>query len=522
MSSKCALSVFCVVVMLLPGMQIMAQNTDEPISLAGSTPRNFDNAMLADLNAYIEGAVQRYGVIGASVAVVQHGHVIYTNGFGTTELNGGRSVDSKTLFMIGSITKSMTSLVLATEVDEGLLTWDTPVTDVLPMFDLSDPAVTPRIRVRDLMNMTSGVAPYDMVSLLKDFSPVDMMHYVASIPLLAEPGEQYNYNNLMVSLGGLAAAKASGEANDDLLENTYFDLIQQRVFAPLNMTASTFDFDTAVAEENHAASHSINIFTGETVAVPVDLERFVGSVSPAGAVWSNAEDMARYLVMQLTRGLAPDGIRIVSEGNLLATQSVEYANPNGSGGYGMGWNIDDYHGLKHLSHGGVTLGQVSYLAFLPDADLGIVVLTNDFLALDSFRYAVPEYVYELAFDLEHTADARRYGSYEEMVGFFSQISDRFPVRPVTADDIAGYVGTYEPGVSVTYNDAGELLLQTAFDEPIHFLALDGEAGAFLGTGAMSLATLRFEVDSNGQITALLSTLIDDMQGTPPSRLAKID
>ena len=178
------------VMMLLPGMQIVAQNTDEPISLVDSTPRDFDDAMLADLNAYIEDAVERYGIVGASVAVVQHGNVIYTHGFGTTELNGGRPVDSQTLFMIGSITKSMTSLVLATEVDQGLLTWDTPVTDVLPMFALSDPAVTPQIRVRDLLNMTSGVAPYDMVSLLKDFSPVDMMHYVAGIPLLAQPGER--------------------------------------------------------------------------------------------------------------------------------------------------------------------------------------------------------------------------------------------------------------------------------------------------------------------------------------------
>ncbi|MBZ0301274.1 MAG: beta-lactamase family protein [Anaerolineae bacterium] len=519
---KRALLFFSIVMMLLPGMQIVAQNTDEPISLVDSTARDLDDAMLADLNAYIEDAVERYGVIGASVAVVQHGHVIYTNGFGTTELNGDRPVDSETLFMTGSITKSMTSLVLATEVDEGLLTWDTPVTDVLPMFALSDPAVTPQIRVRDLLNMTSGVAPYDMVSLLNDFTPVDMMHYVAGIPLLAPPGEQWNYSSLMVSLGGLATAKASGEANDDLLENTYFDLVQQRVFDPLSMTASTFDFDSALAEENHAASHSIDIFTGETVTVPINLERFAGSVAPAGAVWSNAEDMARYLAMQQTRGLAPDGSHIVSEENLLATQSVEFAYPDGNRAYGMAWAIDDYHGLKHVGHGGVTLGQVSYLAFLPDADLGVVVLTNHFLALLDFRYAVTEYVYELAFDLEHTADARHYGAYEEALGFFAQAADRFPVRPVTADEAADYVGTYEPGVSVTYDDAGELLLQTAFDEPIHFLAVDGEAGAFFGTGAMSLTTLRFEVDSNGQIAALLSTFIDDVQGTPPARLEKID
>lgn len=519
---KYATLVFCIVMMLLPGMHIVAQNTDDLIRLVDSTPRDLDDAMLADLNAYIEDAVERYAIVGASVAVVQHGHVIYTHGFGTTELNGGRPVDAQTLFMIGSITKSMTSLVLATEVDQGLLTWDTPVMDVLPMFALSDPAVTPKIRVRDLLNMTSGVAPYDMVSLLKDFSPVDMMHYVAGIPLLAQPGAEYHYNNFMVSLGGLAAAKASGEVNDDMLENTYFDLVQQRVFDPLNMTASTFDFGSAIAQENHAASHSIDIFTGETVAVPLNLERFSGSVAPAGAVWSNAEDMARYLAVQQTHGLAPDGSRIVSEENLLATQSVEFAFPDGSRAYGMGWDIDDFHGLKHVSHGGVTLGQVSYLAFLPDADLGIVILTNHFLGAITFRNAVEGYIYELAFDLEHTTDARYYGLHEEFLRQLSQARDMFPVRLTTADEAAEFVGTYEPGGSITINDAGDLLLQTAFDEPIHFQAVDGEEGTFFGTGAMSLVTLRFEVDSAGQVTALLSTLIDDMQGTPPSRLAKID
>ena len=188
----------------------------------------------------------------------------------------------------------------------------------------------------------------------------------------------------------------------------------------------------------------------------------------------------------------------------------------------MGWDIDDFHGLKHVSHGGATLGQVSYLAFLPDADLGIVILTNHFLAAITFRNAVEEYIYELAFDLEHTADARYYGLHEEFLRQLSQARDMFPVRPITADEAAEFVGTYEPGGSITINDAGELLLQTAFDEPIHFLAVDGEEGTFIGTGAMSLVTLRFEVDNAGQVTALLSTLIDDMQGTPPSRLAKID
>lgn len=114
-------------------------------------------------------------------------------------------------------------------------------------------------------------------------------------------------------------------------------------FDPIGMTSSTFDMDSAVATENHASPVTFNFQKNVYEAVPIDYERFVTSVAPAGAVWSNADDMARYMLMQLNRGVAPDGTRIVSQENLLETQTTNIST--GVGGYGMGWFIDQYHGL---------------------------------------------------------------------------------------------------------------------------------------------------------------------------------
>jgi CubicO group peptidase (beta-lactamase class C family) len=63
--------------------------------------------------------------------------------------------------MIGSSTKPMTTMMMGTLVDEGLLDWDMPVTDILPSFALSNPATAAQIRVRDMVNMSSGVPAYD-------------------------------------------------------------------------------------------------------------------------------------------------------------------------------------------------------------------------------------------------------------------------------------------------------------------------------------------------------------------------
>ena len=105
------------------------------------------------------------------------------------------------------------------------------------------------------------------------------------------------------------------------------------------------------------------------------MEEFVTPIAPAGAYWSTGQDMARYLITELNKGVSPDGKRVVSAENLQVTWTPQ-VSITAESSYGLGWIIDQYKGQPLIEHGGNTLGFTSDLPFLPKANVGISVLSN--------------------------------------------------------------------------------------------------------------------------------------------------
>jgi CubicO group peptidase (beta-lactamase class C family) len=478
------------------------------IDLAGVMPSSLNETQITELEAYIEGAMETFHVPGAAVAIVQNGEIIYSNGFGVRDLESSQAVDAETLFMIGSTTKSMTTLTLATLVDEGVIRWDTPVVDILPEFALSDVEVTRLIRVRDLVNNMSGVPRYDMPLFLRAFQPEDVFSALSTIPMTAQPGEIFGYSNQMVAAGGYIAALAAGATYGENVYETYVDLVQERVFDPLGMDDTTFDFDAALSDDNHALPTGYDLLNEELVSIPINVERFALSVAPAGAVWSNAGDMAKYLQMALGRGVAADGTRIVSEENLLETQTpgIQIA---GKIYYAMGWMVEDYKGQPLIQHGGNTSGFTSDFAFLPDAGLGVLVLTNRSTS-NNFSAAVREYVFELAFDLDPTAHDLYVQADEAFNAIIEQLITEHRTTEVDADTVADYAGIYEEGAVFEINEAGEFVLITAY-VVIPLQAIEGQPGHFVSVDpAVGGLLINFE-QSDGEISVTFSNPIDPSQ-----------
>lgn len=126
------------------------------------TARKLDAALAARLDRFAEDARRQVRVPGAAVAVVQGGTVVYEKGFGTRRLGGAEPVTPDTLFMVGSITKSLTSLMMAVLVDHGRFTWQTPVTELLPSFALGDAEATRRLTMKHTVCACTGVPRQDM------------------------------------------------------------------------------------------------------------------------------------------------------------------------------------------------------------------------------------------------------------------------------------------------------------------------------------------------------------------------
>jgi CubicO group peptidase (beta-lactamase class C family) len=379
------------------GSQINAFAESAWLQTNGShrSPKRLDRRMESELALYITDLMRHAEVPGASVAIVQNGKIAYLEGFGLRELGKSKAVTPDTLMMIGSTGKSMTTMMMATLVDEGKISWDTPAVAIYPKFAVSDVIITPQITMRHLVCNCTGMARHDLEIFFarEQSTPELTIGSIRSFELAGAFGKTFGYVNQMVAAGGyIAAWAARGKAVD--MQANYLAHMQKRVFDPIGMKRTTFSFEKVEGNRNHATPHALD---GSYSYVPLslDLERQLLSIAPAGASWSNARDTARYLITQLSKGFEPDGRRVVSERNLTATWEPQVEVQAGAH-YGLGWVVLAHEGQRLLTHAGGTSGFTSELAFLPDAGLGIAILSNAQNA-NLFVGAVRSRILELVF-----------------------------------------------------------------------------------------------------------------------------
>src|SRR5581483_3308049 len=317
----------------VPGHGAHAATPTVPRSdLTGATPLPLTGKRRAAFEAYVADALDRFDVPGAAVAVVEDGQVVYLNGFGVTEVGSTRPVTPDTMMMIGSITKSMTTMLAASLVDDGRLTWETRLVDLLPDFAVGDPALTRRLTIRDAFCNCSGVPGLNIESYFATAprTPETVVTALAQVTPTAPYGEQFIYTNVLIGSGGYALGVANGGGAGDL-GVAYDTALHERVLAPIGMERSTFDPAIVLADGDYALPHAVDL-SGDLRPLPLTSERVLLPYRPAGALWSNAREMARYLQTELARGVAPGGTRVVSAENLEATWAPGVSVPNLYGG----------------------------------------------------------------------------------------------------------------------------------------------------------------------------------------------
>lgn len=431
----------------------------------------------AELDSYVASVLVEFDVPGAALAVIQGSEVVYTRAFGVRDVESQAPVNVDTRFMIGSVTKSMTATLAATLVDDGLVDWDDAAFDLLPAFSMSDPDLTPLVRLRDLLGHMSGL-PRDDVALFFDFqSPFELMSSVAALPSLAPPGQLFEYQNQVFAIGGFALARAAGAGlTPRALARGYASSMQERVFDRVGMPRTTLDFERALRGNNRALPHAYDPITARVTPVPAGFERFAIPVAPSGAVWSSVEDMARYMVTQVQEGVNVEGERVVSVEELLTTHTAQVPIAEGMG-YGLGWLVMQDGPVKVITHDGGTAGFSSLVFAAPDQDFALVVLSNRAVGA-LFQEAVRRYVVELVLGVEHEGDVDLLAQDEALrAAYAGLLAATAPVTPRAAEPL---VGRYERGVSVSHR--GEFLVIGSVYGELSFLAVPGNEGVFISVG----------------------------------------
>lgn len=326
----------------------------------------------AGFDAYATQAMAEWKVPGMAIAVVRGDSILLARGYGVRTLGDTARVDARTMFAIGSASKAFTGAALSMLVDDGTMSYDAPVTDHLPGFQMYDPWVTREIRVRDLLLHRSGLERGEALWYGTARSREEVVRAVRHLAPTTSFRSRFQYQNLMYITAGEVIHAVAGASWDDV--------IRQRILAPLGMHETSTTVRALVGRPNVASPHAD---LGEGVR-PIPW-RNIDNAAAAGSINSNVLEMSRWISLWLGRGKL-DGKRILSEAmaNESIAQHTVVDDPEFHArlmaprylGYGYGWFVSEHQGRRLISHGGNIDGMAALVSFMPDDSIGIVILTN--------------------------------------------------------------------------------------------------------------------------------------------------
>jgi len=393
----------------------------------------------SELDTYIREAFKNYGIAGMSVAIVKDQQIVFQNAYGLKNKETNTPMDVNALFGIASLSKAFTAAAIGMLVDEGKLKWDDKVVDILPSFKLYDDYATQNFTVEDLLAHRSGYNTFDgdLLWYGTDYSREEIMNRISELPNKTSFRKEYGYNNIMFIVAGEVVAKVSGMSWDKFIET--------RFFQPLQMTSSKTSTSKFTKADNLAIPH---------VKGKASLFLNYDNSGGAAALNSSVMDLSNWLKMWTNNGIFNGDTLLKSNTvkhllSLQTPQSVSSFDESNSihfKGYGLGWFLFDYQGKKVAHHGGGLPGFISKIGFVPEENLGFVILTNDESSLPAAL------MYKILDEFLETKDARDWAElylksserYEKRLA-----EDRLKVidarnkklKPTI--DIEKYAGTYE-------------------------------------------------------------------------------
>ncbi len=342
-------------------------------TFAGKTAHRLTPERIQALRDFVAESARELEVPGVGIALIDQGKVVWQGGVGVRKLGSPEPVDAHTKFMVASNTKGMSTLLLSMLADDGKLRWDQKVTDLYPSFRLGSDATTKATLVRNLVCACTGLPRKDYAFILADSgAPAsDTFRQLSETQPTSAFGELFQYNNLMAAAAGYLGGSLSYPKLE--LGAAYDKAMQNRIFGPLGMNDTTFDFKVGESGD-WARPHGFDV-DGRMVEMSNYFNHLIYPHRPAGGAWSSAADMARYAQLELSKGVTPDGKRIVSEANLLERR--KRGVPTGEDAwYGMGLFNEVVSGVPVVTHGGTLQGYHSNFWVLPEAGIGAVILTN--------------------------------------------------------------------------------------------------------------------------------------------------
>lgn len=326
--------------------------------------------IIPKLEALIHKTLQQKKIPGMAVAVVSHGKIIFMKGFGVRTIGEKAPVDTLTVFQLGSVSKAITSTLVA------ILNRDQIVTLTHPVETL------PETTVHHILSHTTGVPSPGFNALIeRGGSPSEARKKLQETDRQHQPGENFAYHNVAYSLIASIIEHQTG--------NLFEDVLQEKLLQPLHMEHTSSTWDSFINQKNRVSVHAFRKLKGKRGKVnhegvfKVPYRKDYTNFTAAGGFSSNIHDMALFLAAVM--GARPD---VISPADLEGFMEPLIHTPDQwhrtrhhrdritETSYALGWRHLVFGGNRVVFHGGGIRGIAAIVAFLPTQKTGIVILQN--------------------------------------------------------------------------------------------------------------------------------------------------
>jgi len=331
--------------------------------------------ILENLDSYFTKSLTQWDVPGMAIGIVKNDSLIFAKGYGYRNIEKKAPVNPQTIFPIASNTKAYTAAAMGILVDEGKISWNTKVKDILPYFRLYNDYVTEHFTIADMLSHHSGLVTFsgDLLWYGSDYTREEV---IKKLPLLKQKYEfrtTFGYSNIMYIAAGEVIAKVSGVSYEEFLQKHFFDKLAM---------SSTYTSITDLKNLDNVCTPYNKI---NDKIIPIELLNW-DNIGGAGCINSNVADVSQWIKFQLHNGIW-HGDTIVSPAQIREMRSP-HTNFKVSAGYqkywpsthfrayGMGWSVSDYHGRQIVNHSGGYDGVITFTCLVPEENLGFVILTN--------------------------------------------------------------------------------------------------------------------------------------------------
>jgi CubicO group peptidase (beta-lactamase class C family) len=346
------------------------------ISFLPSHAQTYDvQKSLRGFDVFAQKVMKDWNIPGMGVGIVIKDKLVFAKGYGFRDIDNKLPITTKTVFPIASNTKLFTAIAAGMLVTDGKLEWDKPIRAFDPTIEFCNESLNNSVTLRDMLSHRTGLGRRDYIWFGSNLSRKEMFSRIKYIDPQYPLRSTYFYNNMMYI--------AAGQVMENVVGESWEEIVSKRIFTPLGMTQSTFSTDDMQHQNNFAISYYVK--NGALFKWPAE-PNTISNAGPCGSILSSIEDMSYWLTALLNKG-SYNGKQVIPESVISETlqpaMHIDNASLEKNGYkeifntvYGLGRLITSYRGYYYTSHSGNLGGFKSNVVLLPYENIGVVVFVN--------------------------------------------------------------------------------------------------------------------------------------------------